>query len=142
MVYDTNNVFAKIIRGEIPSYKVFETEHVLALLDAYPCTAGHCLLIPKAEGYCSIVDMPPDVAANLFKELPRLAKAVQDAFKCDGINIIQNNGAAAGQEVFHAHVHVIPRYNEDNLIRLPPSRKEMIHKTEAASVLAQIQENL
>ncbi|OQS00759.1 HIT domain-containing protein [Achlya hypogyna] len=139
--YDRNNVFAKIIRGEIPCYKVFETEHVLAILDAFPCTAGHCLLIPKAEGYATILDMPPALAAQLFQELPRLAKAVQDAFQCDGINIVQNNGGAAGQVVFHTHIHVIPRYEGDNLIRLPGG-KEMIHKSEAETVLAQIKGRL
>ncbi|OQS00181.1 HIT domain-containing protein [Thraustotheca clavata] len=141
MSYDRNNVFAKIIRGEIPSYKVFETDNVLAILDAFPCTAGHCLLIPKVEGYTNILDMPASVAAQLFQELPRLAKAVQEAFKCDGINIVQNNGGAAGQVVFHPHVHVIPRYEGDNLIRLPGG-KEMIHKTEAQDVLSQIQKCL
>ncbi|KAF0686038.1 Aste57867_22132 [Aphanomyces stellatus] len=139
--YDPTNVFAKIIRGEIPSYKIFETNDVIAILDAFPCTAGHALLIPKVEGYTNILDMPPHVAATLFQELPRLAKAVQDALGCDGVNIVQNNGGAAGQVVFHPHIHVIPRYEGDNLIRFPGG-KDMIHKSEAESVVAQIQGKL
>jgi histidine triad (HIT) family protein len=79
---------------------------------------GHALLIPKAPGYATIYDMPPDVAANVLRELPRLAKAVQAATGCDGVNIVQNNGGAAGQVVFHAHFHVIPRNEGDGLVRL------------------------
>ncbi|KAG9404080.1 Histidine triad nucleotide-binding protein 2, mitochondrial [Aphanomyces cochlioides] len=141
MPYDDNNVFAKILRGELPSYKIFETDDVIAILDAFPCTAGHSLLIPKATGYTDILDIPPHVAAALFQELPRLAKAVQEALGCDGINIVQNNGGAAGQVVFHPHIHVIPRYEGDNLIRFPGG-KEMIHKPEAETVLAKIHEKL
>jgi diadenosine tetraphosphate (Ap4A) HIT family hydrolase len=79
---------------------------------------GHALLIPKAEGYATIYDMPPDVAGAVLRELPRLAKAVQAATGCDGVNIVQNNGGAAGQVVFHAHFHVIPRTEGDGLVKL------------------------
>ena len=108
--YDDDNVFKKIIAGTIPSYKIFETEHALAFLDAFPMAKGHALLIPKAEGYASVIDMPPEVAAEVLKELPRLAKHVKDATGCDGVNIVQNNGASAGQVVFHVHFHVLPRW--------------------------------
>ncbi len=79
---------------------------------------GHALLIPKAPGYVTIYDMPADVAANVLRELPRLAKAVQAATGCEGVNVVQNNGGAAGQVVPHAHFHVIPRVEGDGLVRL------------------------
>ena len=72
----------------------------------------------QASGYATVMDMPPDVAANVLKELPRLCKAVQAATGCDGVNIVQNNGKAAGQVVFHAHFHVIPRFQGDDLVKL------------------------
>jgi diadenosine tetraphosphate (Ap4A) HIT family hydrolase len=101
--YDDDNVFKKIIEGTVPSYKIFETEHALAFLDAFPMVKGHSLLVPKATGYASIIDMPEDVAANVLKELPRLARIVKSATGCDGVNIVQNNHACAGQVVFHVH---------------------------------------
>ena len=128
--------------GAIPSYKIFETEHALAFLDAFPGAKGHCLLIPKAKGYRTVMDLPPDVAANVLRELPRLARAVKKATGCDGVNIIQNNEAAAGQIVFHAHFHVYPRWKDDGKVKLPPSAKEMIKGDAATAILAAIQENL
>ncbi|GMF37172.1 unnamed protein product [Phytophthora lilii] len=85
--------------------------------------------------------MTPEVAANVFKELPRLAKAVQEATGSDGINIIQNNGATAGQAVFHAHIHVIPRFNDDGLIKLPAGQN-MITKEDGVAMQAKIQNKL
>ncbi|GMF22739.1 unnamed protein product [Phytophthora fragariaefolia] len=141
IAYDPENVFLKIIKGEIPSYKLFETEHVLAILDAFPTVPGHALLLPKAPGFATVLDMPPEVAAGVFRELPRLAKAVQQATGCDGVNIVQNNGAAAGQAVFHAHIHVIPRYADDGLIKLPAG-STMISKEDGAAMQAKIQTKL
>ena len=97
--YDDDNVFKKIIEGTVPSYKIFETEHALAFLDAFPMVKGHSLLIPKAVGYASIIDMPADVAANVVKS-SRLARVVKEATGCDGVNIVQNNGAWPRQVVF------------------------------------------
>ena len=132
--YDDDNVFKKIIEGTIPSYKIFETEHALAFLDAFPMAKGHALLIPKAEGYASVIDMPPEVAAEVLKELPRLAKHVKDATGCDGVNIVQNNGASAGQMVFHVHFHVLPRWEGDGLVKLGKSG-DMIAKEDALALL-------
>mmetsp|Transcript_14804 Transcript_14804/g.17885 ORF Transcript_14804/g.17885 Transcript_14804/m.17885 type:complete len:148 (-) Transcript_14804:410-853(-) len=140
--YDDNNIFKKIIAGEIPSYKIFETEHALAFLDAFPVTRGHSLLIPKASGYATVMDMPPDVAANVLKELPRLAKAVKDATGCEGVSIQQNNGAASGQVVFHAHFHVIPRFEGDELIKWKGNTTGMIQKDEATDIQTQIIQSL
>ncbi|KAE8907323.1 hypothetical protein PF005_g2169 [Phytophthora fragariae] len=141
IAYDPENIFLKIIKGEIPSFKLFETEHVLAILDAFPVTPGHALLLPKAPGFATVLDMTPEVAANVFKELPRLAKAVQEATGCDGLNIVQNNGAASGQAVFHAHIHVIPRFEGDELIQLPAGQT-MITKDDGQAMQTKIQNNL
>ncbi|EEY57253.1 HIT domain-containing protein, putative [Phytophthora infestans T30-4] len=141
IAYDPENIFAKIIKGDIPCYKLFETEHVLAILDAFPVAPGHALLIPKALGFATVTDMTPEVAANLFKELPRLAKAVQAATGADGLNIIQNNGAASGQAVFHAHIHVIPRFDKDGLITLP-NGPSMINKEDGEAMQTKIQTKL
>jgi histidine triad (HIT) family protein len=113
-----DNIFKKIIDGVIPSHKIFETEHALAILDAFPMTRGHALLLPKVSGYAELYDMPPDVAAGFLRELPRLCKAVKAATGCDGVNVVQNNGGAAGQVVFHVHFHVIPRVEGDGIVRL------------------------
>ncbi|KAG7401093.1 Histidine triad nucleotide-binding protein 2, mitochondrial [Phytophthora boehmeriae] len=141
IAYDPENIFLKIIKGEIPSYKLFETEHVLAILDAFPVVPGHALLLPKAPGYATVMDMTPEVAANVFKELPRLAKAVQEATGCDGVNIFQNNGAASGQMVFHAHIHVVPRFSDDKLLQLPGG-KDMITKEAGLDMQSKIQNKL
>ncbi|TMW63659.1 hypothetical protein Poli38472_002600 [Pythium oligandrum] len=139
--YDRENVFLKIIEGKIPSFKIFETEHVLAVLDAFPLVPGHALLLPKATGYATIMDMPAEVAAELFRELPRLAKAVQEATGADGINIIQNNGPAAGQAVFHLHIHVIPRFDDDGVLKLAAG-SVMINKDDGVAMLGKIQGKL
>ncbi|KAG6622633.1 putative HIT domain-containing protein [Phytophthora cinnamomi] len=141
IAYDPENVFLKIIKGEIPSYKLFETEHVLAILDAFPAVPGHALLLPKAPGFATVLDMTPEVAANVFKELPRLARAVQEATGCDGLNIVQNNGAASGQAVFHAHIHVVPRFDGDELIKVPTGQS-LISQEDGQAMQAKIQNKL
>ena len=115
MSYDSSNIFAKILRGEIPSHKVFETEHCVAILDAFPMAEGHSLLLPKAP-CISVLDMSADVAAHVLSQLPRLARLVQAATGAPGVNILQNSGAVAGQVVFHCHFHVIPRFEGDKAV--------------------------
>merc|ERR1719192_526687 len=110
--YDSNNIFAKILRGEIPSYKIFETVHVLAIFDLFPMSKGHALLLTKGN-YSRITDMPSSEAGAFLSELPRLAKAVKSAFKADGINIAANEEKCAGQEIPHVHFHIIPTYASD-----------------------------
>ncbi len=107
-------VFCKIVAGEIPCTKVFEDGLCLAFLDIGPISPGHTLLIPKAH-YETIHQMPADEAAHLARHIPLLAAAVQKAVRAEGINVLQNNGACSGQEVFHVHVHLIPRWPEDGL---------------------------
>jgi diadenosine tetraphosphate (Ap4A) HIT family hydrolase len=141
-VYHSDCVFAKIVRGEIPSVKLLETPHALAVLDAFPITKGHALLLPKALGYVTLADMPPAAAAAVLQELPRLVRAVMDATGADGVNVVQNNGVAAGQEVMHVHFHLIPRFARDGLVRIAPSAKAMLPPADAEEIASAIREQL
>jgi histidine triad (HIT) family protein len=108
MAYDPNNIFAKIVRGEAPCFKVYEDAHTLAFMDIMPQAEGHTLVIPK-EGAESIFDLSPEGAAALLKTTKKIAAAVKEVTNAPGILLAQLNGAAAGQTVFHIHFHVIPR---------------------------------
>jgi len=121
--YDADNIFAKILNGDVPSYKVFENRFCVAILDAFPIVEGHVLVIPKQRGYKSVLEMPPRLVSDVTQSLPIIAKAMTETFKCEGINIVSNNGEAAGQTVFHPHFHLIPRYasEKEKLIKFPPS---------------------
>jgi len=120
--YDTNNVFAKILRGEFPCHKVYEDEHVLAFLDIMPRAPGHTLVIPKVPAR-NILDIGVDDYLHVARATHRIAAAAKKAFQTDGITVQQFNEAAGGQVVFHLHVHVMPRH--DGIALLPPaSRKE------------------
>lgn len=107
----SNCIFCKIINGEIPSAKVFENEHVLAFLDISQVTKGHTLVIPK-QHHENIFDMNADTAKNLFEAVPHIANAIKEDLEPLGMNILQNSGKDAGQEVFHFHMHLIPRYGK------------------------------
>jgi histidine triad (HIT) family protein len=108
MAYDRNNVFARILRGEIPAHKVCEDEHTLAFMDVMPQADGHTLVIPKVEAE-NLFDLPPDALAATILATQRVARAVRKAFDAPGILIAQLNGRPAGQSVFHIHFHVVPR---------------------------------
>jgi histidine triad (HIT) family protein len=120
--YDTNNPFAKILRGEFPCYKVYEDDHVLAFLDIMPRCPGHTLVIPKAPAR-NILDIAPEDFAHVARGAHKVAAAAMKAFKADGITVQQFNEPAGGQVVFHLHVHVMPRHNGAALLP-PASRKE------------------
>ncbi len=105
--YDTNNIFAKILRGELPSHKVFEDDKALSFLDIMPRAPGHTLVIPKSPAR-TIFDIAPDDLAHLIKVTQRVARAAMTVFSADGLTIQQFNEPASGQVVFHLHVHVIP----------------------------------
>ncbi len=119
--YDSNNPFAKILRGEFPSYKVYEDDHVLAFLDIMPRCMGHTLVIPKAPAR-NILDITAEDFAHVARATQRIAVAAMTAFKADGITIQQFSEPASGQVVFHLHMHVMPRY--DGVALLPPASKK------------------
>lgn len=114
MKYDPDNIFAKILRGEIPAFRVHEDEHTLAFMDVMPQSAGHTLVITKARAR-NFFDIEPEALANLIKATQYVAAGVREAFKPDGMRIIQFNEAAAGQTVFHIHFHIIPCYEGQEL---------------------------
>jgi histidine triad (HIT) family protein len=120
--YDPSNVFAKILRGELPAHKVFEDDGVFAFLDIMPRAPGHTLVIPKRPAR-TILDLAPDDLAHLFKATQTIAHAAMSVFSADGLTIQQFNEPAGGQVVFHVHVHVIPRKNGVPL-KPPASVKE------------------
>lgn len=107
--YDPGNIFGKIIRGEIPAHKVYEDADVLVMMDIFPQSKGHTLVIPKAPSR-NLLDADPAVLAKVIGHVQRVAKAVKAALKPDGIRIVQFNEAPAGQSVFHLHFHVMPVY--------------------------------
>ena len=109
MAYDSNNIFAKILRGEIPCVKVFEDGKSLAFMDVMPEADGHVLVIPK-EAAQDILELSPDGLAAMMATVQRVARAVDTALKPDGILLKQYNREAAGQSVFHVHFHVLPRW--------------------------------
>ncbi len=108
MAYDSQNIFAKIIRGEAPCFKVYEDAHTLAFMDIMPQAEGHTLVIPK-EPAENIFDLSPEGAAALIRTTQKIATAVRKVTGAPGVMLAQLNGAAAGQTVFHIHFHVIPR---------------------------------
>jgi histidine triad (HIT) family protein len=120
--YDQNNVFAKILRGELPAYKVHEDDKAFAFLDIMPRAPGHTLVIPKAPAR-NILDIKPDDLAHLIKTTQIVAQAAVKAFSADGLTIQQFNEPAGGQVVFHLHIHVIPRQTGVSL-KPPASFKE------------------
>ena len=105
-------VFSKIIAGEIPTHKVYEDEQTLAFLDINPVNHGHTLVVPKVHA-TNIFDVPPETLARLVTVGQQIAKAQHEVLGCDGVNMVMNNGEAAGQEVPHIHLHVIPRHAGD-----------------------------
>ncbi len=109
MAYDTDNIFARIIRGEIPCHKVYEDADTIAFMDIMPQAEGHTLVVPKVAGE-DILTTPAESLAATMRTAQKVARAVKQAFSPPGVMIAQLNGAAAGQSVFHLHVHVIPRY--------------------------------
>jgi histidine triad (HIT) family protein len=108
MAYDENNVFAKVLRGEIPCHKIYEDADTLAFLDIMPRSDGHALVVTKEKAR-DLFDIPPQALGKLMAVVQKLAPKIKDAMGADGVLIQQFNGAAAGQTVFHLHVHIIPR---------------------------------
>lgn len=106
-------IFCKIIAGEIPSAKVYEDDDVYAFLDISQVTTGHTLVIPKTHA-TDIFEIPEDVAAKLFARIPKISNAVKEVYNPKGVNLLNNNGIFAGQSVYHLHIHIIPRYDDND----------------------------
>jgi histidine triad (HIT) family protein len=121
-VYDDTNIFAKILRGEMPCHKVFENEAVLAIMDIMPRANGHVLVLPKAPTR-NLLDAHPEDLSKLIIHVQKIARAVKSAFDADGVTILQYNERAGGQIIFHLHFHIIPRWSGDEL-RPPATARE------------------
>ena len=119
--YDNDNIFAKILRGEIPCTKIYEDNKTFAFMDIMPRCDGHCLVLPKAPAR-NIFDVNPEDLASVMETTQKLSRAVMKAFNADGITIKQSNEPAGDQAVFHLHVHIIPRFNG---VRMPPYTGKM-----------------
>lgn len=107
-----NCIFCKIANGEIPSNTIYEDDNYRVILDNGPATKGHALVLPR-EHYKDLFEIPEDVAAGAIKVAKKVAASMKDTLNCDGLNLVQNNGATAGQTVLHFHLHIIPRYRDD-----------------------------
>lgn len=114
MSYDNDNIFARILRGELPSHKVYEDADTFAFLDIMPRADGHLLVIPKTPAR-NLLDASPEQMAAVMATVQKLSHAVRAAFEADGVTIQQFNEAAGGQEVFHLHFHVLPRFEGQRL---------------------------
>lgn len=110
-----NCIFCKIIAGEIPSHTLYEDEQFKVILDVGPATKGHALILPK-DHYANLYELPEETAANAMKLAKKMMITMTEKLKCDGFNVVQNNGEVAGQTVFHFHMHLIPRYKNDGEI--------------------------
>jgi len=134
--YNPNNIFAKILRGDLPCYKIYEDDKALAFLDIMPRAPGHALVLPKAQAR-NILDIAPEDFAHVMKIAQRIAKVSVDIFGADGVTLQQFNESAGGQVVFHLHVHVIPR-KAGVALKPPASVKEApeVLKEQAAKLAA------
>lgn len=138
MAYDNDNIFAKILRGEIPAVKVFEDAKTLAFMDVMPESDGHVLVVPK-EAAENLLDLSAESLTATMATVQKTAKAVDKALNPDGILIKQYNGAAAGQSVFHIHFHIVPRREG---IPLAPHGKVMVEAARLEPIAAKIRSEL
>ena len=107
-------IFCKIAKGDIPSTKIYEDEDFLVMLDIAPASKGHAVILPKNHA-ANLFELPDDDAEKILKVARKCSAAMMKVLHCDGLNVLQNNGEAAGQTVFHLHVHLIPRYDGDTV---------------------------
>jgi len=134
-----NCIFCKIANGEIPSATVYEDDNFRAILDIAPAHKGHVIILPKKHA-ADIFTLDEDVAREVFPVAKKIAAAVRDEVGADGINILQNNAEAAGQSVFHFHVHVVPRYTGDGILPVWPQGE--YEEGEAAELAGRISERI
>jgi histidine triad (HIT) family protein len=133
-------IFCKIISGEIPSYKVYEDEKVLAFLDITQGTKGHTLLIPKTH-LKNVYELDENTASELFARVPKIAKAIQTAFNPIGLNIVNNNDKPL-QSVFHYHLHLIPRYEDDGMVLSTINNYGKFESEYLLNIATKIKENI
>ncbi len=133
--YDPTNIFARILSGEIPCVKVFEDDAVLVMMDLFPQSRGHTLVLPKAASR-NLFDADPEALARVARDLPRFARAVKAATKADGLRVAQFNEAPAGQTVFHLHFHLIPIYAGIELGRHGQGKADEADLAELAAAIA------
>ena len=131
--YDPENIFAKIIRGDMPCAKIMETETTLAFMDAFPQSDGHCLVVHKNATAINLLDIGREDLAALIDSVQTVARAVKNGLAPDGMRIVQFNGAPAGQTVYHLHFHVIPAYEGVPLGRHASSGPEAMETLEATA---------
>ncbi|TVT97002.1 hypothetical protein EJB05_57769, partial [Eragrostis curvula] len=134
-------VFCRIIRGDAPAYKIYEDDVCLCILDSHPLAPGHSLIIPKCH-YPSLEATPPPVVAAMCSKVPFLSNAIMKATECDSFNLVVNNGAAAGQVIFHTHFHIIPRRSGDKLWPTESFRRCSIEPNETSGLVSCIKEQL
>jgi histidine triad (HIT) family protein len=134
MTYDSQNIFAKILRGEIPCVKVFEDDKTLAFMDVMPEADGHVLVVPKEDAK-DILDLSPGGLTAMMATVQKIAKAVDKVLAPDGITLKQFNRAAAGQSVFHVHFHILPRWDG---VKLAPHGKAMVDAAKLEPLAAKI----
>lgn len=139
MAYDPNNIFARVLRGELPSHRVYEDEHTVALMDLRPQAPGHTLVLPRAAAE-NIFELGPDELAAAARTARKVAQAVKRAFNPPGLIIAQLNGPDAGQTIFHFHFHVLPRYaGADFEIRLRDPEDPAVLAEHAARIRAALE---
>lgn len=135
MTYDPSNIFARILDGELPSVNVFEDDTLLVMMDIFPQSRGHTLVVPKAASR-NLLDADPTVVGKVAEALPRIARAVKAATGADGLRLVQYNEAPAGQTVFHLHFHLIPVYDGEELGRHAAGKADEADLRELAEKIA------
>jgi histidine triad (HIT) family protein len=138
MAYDPDNIFAKVLRGEVPCHKIYEDEDTLAFLDIMPRTEGHALVVTKEKAR-DLFDIKPEALGKLMAVVQKLAPKIKEAVGADGVLIQQFNGAAAGQTVFHLHIHIVPR-NEGEALK--PHAGKMEDQAKLAATAEKIRKKL
>lgn len=133
-------IFCKILNGEIPSYKIYEDDYTLAFLDITAGTKGHTLIIPK-QHFKNIYELDEETATNIFKVVPKIAKALKESFNPIGINIINNNDQPL-QSVFHFHIHLIPRYENDGVVVSTINNYGKVSESEFETIVSSVKSNL
>ena len=130
-------IFCKIIQGELSSYKIYEDDDILAILDRFPRNQGECLVITKKH-YSNLFDLDPALGAKIFEISRRIAGKIKQEYPIDGLNLLQNNGESAGQQINHFHLHVIPRYDKDSIViqgkTINPTDEEFIETAEKIGI--------